>query len=120
MSRVISQLRVEIFLNSTKVSETEIKNERLESTLYHLVNNNLFVFISKKDYENLDEKTTKEIDNISLENIQSNENKITLEDILKKKVVFVKYNNKNEIKEIIKMRDRVQGESYFAFLSVIK
>jgi hypothetical protein len=116
-------LTAEIFnrnrLIDTKEIEIDEKSTSLETTLYNFNRKKIFVFITKKIYNSLNKEITQEIDNISFpESIENSP--ITLEDILNKKVLFVKYNLEYEIKEIIKLRENINNDSFYIIIRELK
>lgn len=115
---------LEIFNNDEIIlSKDFVFVENLESFFYSLIKEKIFVFITKELYNSLDNNIKEDIDETSFEDIQSINGeppKVTLEDILAKKVVFVKYNKgneKTEIEPIIQMRKELTQEVFYIKIS---
>jgi len=103
-------LEKEILINSAA---------KLENILYNEVQSKIFVYLSKEKYKKLNKEITEQIDETSFEDITPKNGeppKVTLEDILSKKVVFVKYNNKEEIQEINNFREKVTKEKAYIII----
>jgi hypothetical protein len=81
--------------------------------LFNISKRKIFVFIDKNIYDNLPKETCEQIDEVDFEDTISQDGeppKVTLEEILEKKVVFVKYINKNFVNELISLRYKFTGE----------
>jgi len=76
-----------------------------------------FIFISKEDYNNFSKPLSDEIDEDSFEKL-SQENEISIQDILDKQIVYVKYNQKEDIQTILDYRAKFTDESAYAFLTL--
>jgi len=103
-----------IYLNEKDIEEG------LENPIYKVLKEKLFIFILRKDYENLNENITSKMEESLLHNQAKNENgELSLEEILKKKVVFVIYNDITEVEELISLKEKKTGGHFFALVKSI-
>jgi len=110
-------LKFDLYTEGLNNSFTFIAGNEITDFLYSILKRKIFIFITKEDYANLPRETSTDIDKYSFEKL-SEEKKITLFDILKKDVVYVKYNNKVEIKEILNLRKHFVNDESYGILSI--
>jgi len=110
-------LKIDLYTEGLNNSFTFMAGNDISNFLYDVLKRKIFIFITKEDYANLPRETSVEIDKCSFEKL-SEEKKITLFDILKKDVVYVKYNNKAEIKEILDLRKKFVSDENYGILSI--
>jgi len=113
-----SRLQMNVYNENNKISNGYIDwFPSLKETLSIVFDGEkVFVFIDKKVYENLNTKIKKEIDDVSLESISKNST--TIDDILSKNIVIVRYNKIEEIQEIISMRKNMTKLTLYATLEI--
>jgi len=110
-------LKIDLHTEGLSNSFTFIAGNDINNFLYGVLERKIFIFITKEDYANLPRETSTEIDKNSFEKL-SEEKKITLFDILDKDVVYVKYNNDVEIKEILDLRKKFVDDETYGILSI--
>jgi len=106
-------LLVKVFKDNKEIIKSsflQIKN--IEKYLYDIVGENIFVYISKEDYSSLLKCVTDNIPITNFDDVVGENPKVSLLDILSKEVVFVKYNNKSDIRNINDLRKNFVQENF--------
>jgi hypothetical protein len=111
-------INFKLFYKNEIFITTFIAGSGLSNTINNIINEKLFVFINKNDYKILPEDMANEIDNKSFDDFQGENPEMTLHDLLNKDIVYVKYNNKNEINEILDLRFNFIKNRNYAIISV--
>ena len=100
-----------LIINNNITDITDFKDlEEIQNGLVKY--NNIFVYIKKELYEKLSDESKIIIDETSFDDIQGENPRVTLNEILEKDIVYVKYSNTNEIQTIQEFRKPYNNINY--------
>jgi len=94
----------------------------INEELYEVLNEKIFVYLTEEIYNSFPKEITENMDDFNLEDTipdsEGNVN-VTLEEILNKKIVFIKYKNINEAQVINNMRYNITSEEHYVLIKSI-
>ena len=112
----MNNFTLHVVTSKNNFTKEYLPSSDIASDLYNLVNEPIFVYIKKEDYNLLNPEVVVQIDENKFENTPQ-ENK-SIKEILNKKVLFIKYNNKEEIIQLTFLRKKATNNVSFIIMEL--